>query len=171
MAVTASSKGSSFGPCIKHLQLPAAPQPCHAHGCRETTAGARVLSLRTGRIGKGGTRSRRSSKPDTIRNSSPCMALGQRVLQKQANRARESNLNVHFTAGANWSVAKKFNGCFHLWRWNALLKAVLWQIHFCNQYLALAETACTENTEKLSVPPTLLNEIRHIPCFQSILSV
>lgn len=34
----------------------------------------------------------------------------------------------------------------------------MWQIHFCNQYLALAETACTENTEKLSVPPTLRNK-------------
>lgn len=87
-------------------------------------------------------------------------------MQKQANIARESRVNISFALGTSWSIASKFNGEFHFWSWDALLKQLCGQIDFCSQYSALAETALMMLGCLLCHLP-LLKGVRLALCFKA----
>lgn len=63
-------------------------------------------------------------------------------MQNQANIARESSVDICFTLGTSWSMANTFNGQFHFWSWDALLKPLCGQMDFCSQYSALQNLYC-----------------------------
>lgn len=87
-------------------------------------------------------------------------------MQRQENSARESSVNICFTLGNSWGIANKFNGQFHFWSWDALLKHSCGLVDFCSQYSALAELVLMMLKYLLCHLP-LLKGVRLILCFKA----